>query len=399
MISRRSFLWLASATAAVRGWTGSRGISVEAAAGNVAAEQRGGSDASGAPVPRAIAALQSMKDQARPITADERRGRIERAKQLMVAEKIDAIMLSGGTSSLYFANIPMGGSERLWALLIPARGQPFIVCPGFEEDRARELLTDSPWGKDVDVRTWQEDESPFQRVTEGLKDHGIRTGRLGIEETVKFVFADSIAQAGAPALQLVSATPITAGCRMIKDAHEIELLRLASQATLKVYEAVYRSLAEGMTQATVSSLIQAAYARVGFPGFASLNIGEYTALPHGSRTPQTIREGTIIMVGRWLPGGGISVGHHAHVRARQAGRQDEAGVRDRPARAAGSTGGGAADGGTRVNRRGGPQSRRRCGLRTGVQVFHPPGRTRAGHGHARMAVSGSQQHVRLETRH
>jgi Xaa-Pro dipeptidase len=35
---------------------------------------------------------------------------------------------------------------------------------------------------------------------------------------------------------------------------------------------------------------------VGFPGFASLNIGEYTASPHGSRTPQTIREGTILML-------------------------------------------------------------------------------------------------------
>jgi Xaa-Pro dipeptidase len=289
MLSRRSFLWLASVTAAVRGSSRSVGASAD--------PQRGPNDAPAAgQVPPAIAALQSMKDQARPITADERRGRIDRARKLMAAEKIDAILLSGGTSSLYFANMPMGGGERLWALLIPVKGDPFIVCPAFEEDRARELFADSPFGKDPDIRTWQEDESPFQRVTQGLKDRGIQTGRVGIEETVKFVFADSIAQAGAPALQLVSATPITAGCRMIKDAHEIELMRLASKATLTVYEAVYRSLTEGMTQATVSALIQTAYGHVGFPGFASLNIGEYTALPHGSRTPQTIREGTIIMV-------------------------------------------------------------------------------------------------------
>ena len=52
---------------------------------------------------------------------------------------------------------------------------------------------------------------------------------------------------------MVSATPVTAGCRMIKSAHEIELMRLASQATLKVYEAVYKALQPGMTQNHVSA--------------------------------------------------------------------------------------------------------------------------------------------------
>ncbi|MGD1096196.1 MAG: Xaa-Pro peptidase family protein [Bryobacteraceae bacterium] len=237
-----------------------------------------------------------MTGQVRPITNEERQARIEKSKRLMVEQKINAIVLSGGASSLYFANVQMGGSERLWALVIPAKADPFIVCPAFEEDRARELLANTPFAKNADIRIWQEDESPYVRLIQGLKDRGVSTGRIGIEETVKFVFADGIARAGAPAITVVSATPITAGCRMIKDAHEVECLRLAGQATLRVYEAVYRALAEGMTQRDVNALIQAGYARVGFPGEASLNIGEYTASPHGSRTPQTIREGTIIMI-------------------------------------------------------------------------------------------------------
>src|SRR5436853_172652 len=79
---------------------------------------------------------------------------------------------------------------------------------------------------DVDVRTWQEDESPYTRVAQGLADRGILSGRVGIEETAPFVFADGVA-AAAPALRVVSATPVTAGCRMIKDPHEIDLMRLA----------------------------------------------------------------------------------------------------------------------------------------------------------------------------
>ena len=51
-----------------------------------------------------------------------------------------------------------------------------------------------------------------------------------------------------------------------------------------------------MTENQVSDLIDAGYRQVGFPGGASVQVGEYTALPHGSITPQTIREGTIIMI-------------------------------------------------------------------------------------------------------
>jgi Xaa-Pro dipeptidase len=288
MFSRRQFLW-SSAAAMIAG----RAPRAAAATPQRGRGQRVDEDT---PVPASIAALTSMRDQARPISNDERRARIERAKQLMARSKIDALLLAGGTSMAYFANMRWGGSERLFAIVIPVKGEPFFVCPAFEVDRAQEQIALGPFGNGKpDIRSWQEDESPFSRVAQGLKDRGIATGRLGIEETVKFVFADSIAQA-APQLRVVSGTPVTAGCRMIKDAHEIELMRLASKATLTVYEAVYRGLQPGMTQNTAGALISQAYRRVGFPGGASVQVGEYTALPHGSIQPQTIREGTIIML-------------------------------------------------------------------------------------------------------
>ena len=247
-------------------------------------------------VPPSIAALKPMAALARPFTNQEREARIEKARALMWDQRIDAIVLMGGASARYFANVSLGGGERLWALIIPSKANPFIVCPAFEEDRAREILAGTPFAKGADIRVWQEDESPYLRLIHGLKDRGITSGRIGIEETIKFVFADGIARAGAPAFQVVSATPVTAGCRVIKSAHEVECLRIAGQATIRVYEAVYKALAEGMTQKDVSALIQAGYARVGFEGDADLNIGQYTALPHGSDEPQTIRKGTIIML-------------------------------------------------------------------------------------------------------
>ncbi len=246
-------------------------------------------------VPPSIAALTSMRAQATPISVAERRARLDRARALMGAQRLDAIILAGGTSLTYFTGMQWGNSERLTCVVIPARGDAFIVTPAFEEERTLEQSRSGPLGATTKVMIWQEDQSPYQRVADGLRAAGLPTARIGIEETVKYVFADAIG-AASPALHLASATPVTAGCRMIKDAHELALMKLANQATLKVYEAVYRALRPGMTQDDAEVLISAAYRRVGFPGDATVQVGEYSALPHGSATPQTIREGTIIMI-------------------------------------------------------------------------------------------------------
>lgn len=248
-----------------------------------------------APVPPSIAALQPMRGLARPITNQERLSRIERARHLMAEHKLDAIAMMGGTSLIYFANIRWWNSERLFLMVLPARGEPFYVCPAFEEDRAREQTAAGPFGGRADIRTWQEDEDPYALTAAALRERGLAAGRLGIEEKTYFTFTDALAQA-APALRIVSATPVTAGCRMVKDAHEIELMRLANQVTLKAYAAAFAGLRDGMTQADFAALVSQAHARLGFQGGAGVQVGEYSALPHGSATPQVIREGTPILI-------------------------------------------------------------------------------------------------------
>ncbi len=247
-----------------------------------------------APLPASIAALSSMRQQATPISLSERQSRIAKAQQLLAEHRIDAMMLAGGTSLTYFTGMRWGNSERLFAAVIPAKGKAFVVCPSFEEERAREQINTGPL-EAAQVLTWHEDESPYRQIAAGLRSLGQSTGTLGIDEHTPWVFSDEIAKAS-PGLHLVSATPVTAGCRMIKSQHELALMRTANQATLKVYEAVYRALAPGMTQTDAANLITAAYARVGFRGEASVEVGQYSALPHGSTTPQQIRENTIVMI-------------------------------------------------------------------------------------------------------
>ncbi len=277
MVSRRKFFGISSAALA------------GSACGTI-----GAADA-GEQTPPSIASLTSMRDQASPITMEERQNRIARAQRLMSQNGLGAIMLAGGTSLRYFTNIRWGLSERLFAVVIPVSGKAFVVTPAFEEERAREQIARGPLEGAADVLTWNEHESPYDLIANGLRERSLATGQLGIEETVRFVYSDEVG-AAARGVGLTSATPVTAGCRSVKDAHEIELMRLASKVTLKAYEAAYLALEEGMTQNEFGALVSTAHRKLGFSGGAGVQVGEFSALPHGSVTPQVVEEGSILLI-------------------------------------------------------------------------------------------------------
>jgi Xaa-Pro dipeptidase len=244
--------------------------------------------------------LTPMASQAKPITREEYLQRQETARRYMHDAKIDAILLTSGASMQYFTNAQWGISERLFALIFPAKGELAWVAPAFEKGRALEQIK---FGNDV--RTWQEDESPYQLVASILKDRGLSSGTLGIEETVRFAFSDGVAKA-APALRLTSADPVTARCRRVKSAHEIDLMKLANLITLKSFEIALKSAKEGMTHTELSGKVAAAHQQLGSRGGALVLFAEHSAYPHGTVTPQKLRQGDIVLVD-----GGCSVENYS----------------------------------------------------------------------------------------
>jgi len=74
----------------------------------------------------ALARLKSRKDEAKPITREERQQRQERARQLMTENELDAILLMEGTSLKYFTGIRWWGGERMFALVLPAKAYHFM---------------------------------------------------------------------------------------------------------------------------------------------------------------------------------------------------------------------------------------------------------------------------------
>jgi Xaa-Pro dipeptidase len=272
-ISRRNFLFSTAAASA---------ISVAVPSGAAAYTQ----------TPTSFSTLQPLGDRVHPITPDEFHGRLQHAQELMgqLTPKFDALFIGPGTSLYYFTGIRWHLSERLLALIVPRSGQPILVSPAFEESRMRESLR-----YPAEVRVWQEDESPTKIVAGALSDRGMRSGRVGIEEMLPFSFYDHFRAAG-PGYESVSADPVTIACRAQKSAHELELMRLACTATCEVFREVFANLKEEMSEKAIGDLVMAGFAKMNLHGEALVLLGAAAALPHGSKQPQKLKEGEVVLI-------------------------------------------------------------------------------------------------------
>jgi Xaa-Pro dipeptidase len=130
------------------------------------------------------------------------RARIAKVQEAMKEFGLGAVVLEPGPAMLYLTGVRWGRSERTFVVVLPEKGEPVYVLPGFEEMRARELIHVGD-----DIRIWQEDESPYQRVAQALKDRGVASGRVGIDDSARFFVFDGIRKL-APKLDYVSAQAV-----------------------------------------------------------------------------------------------------------------------------------------------------------------------------------------------
>jgi Xaa-Pro dipeptidase len=139
--------------------------------------------------------------QTQGVSTDTLRQRIAQLQAAMKELGFQAIVLEPGPAMQYLTGVRWGKSERTFAVVLPVKGEPVWVLPGFEESRARELIRVGD-----DVRVWQEDESPYQRIVDGLKDRGA-TAKVAMDDGARFFVFDGIRKL-APKVEFASATPV-----------------------------------------------------------------------------------------------------------------------------------------------------------------------------------------------
>jgi Xaa-Pro dipeptidase len=225
-----------------------------------------------------------------PIGTSERLQRLTKAKALMVRHGIGAVIVESGSSLDYLTGVQWHRSERLTAAVIPAQGDPIIVTPFFERPSVAETLAIP-----AEIRTWNEDEEPLKLVADFLRERGVAGEPIGFEETDRYFIVDRLGQQ-MPGLKAVSANSVVRALRLIKSPAELALMQVANDITLRAMRHASEKAKPGMTPAQFSAAIDTfTTALGGSPEFSLVLIDEASALPHGSKKPQSVKKGSTIL--------------------------------------------------------------------------------------------------------
>ncbi|MGH8243131.1 MAG: M24 family metallopeptidase [Steroidobacteraceae bacterium] len=265
-VTRRNFLgWTAAGAALAAGVTA----------------RRSGAEGAGAPPIRF----------APPIAAAEREARIAKLQALMQRDKVAALLVEAGSSLEYFTGIRWWRSERTTAALIPASGKAVVVTPFFEVPSVQESLQ-----VEADVRPWHEDQSPFALIADAMRANPA-PGPLAVEWTTRFFIVDHTRAMPGFGREAVSGEALVNACRMIKSPAELALLQSSNDVTIAAIRHVHGNARAGMSATDIKQMLEGKLRELGgSEPFSLVLLNEASAYPHGTEKPQSLREGSIILI-------------------------------------------------------------------------------------------------------
>ncbi len=242
-----------------------------------------GSDAERYPAV-ATAAPQSIEPLAKAVF----QRRLSRTRDLMAEQGQAALFCEPSTNFEYLTEADFGRSERLIALVIPARGKPVIVAPAFEVDRVRQALR-----VDYDVRGWAEHEDPYRTVADAIWAAG--PGRIAIEPSTRFGVSRRL-QKALPNWELVDGEPVFTRLRIIKAEDELRLIRRAIAITEDSIAATFAALEANLSERDVGRQLSREMSERGARGGGLVQFGPGSALPHGGPGERRLASGMPVLI-------------------------------------------------------------------------------------------------------
>ncbi len=287
---------LGAAAASLAGCRSGNATSDAAVPGRVVPE-RAGPDPARADADSAtrelFAHLADQRGSVAPISAAERAARRARLAQVLREQGLDALLVEPGATLSWLTGVAWGRSERLFAFVGTADGDHRWIVPAFEEGKAR-LAIDGPDGPGGAILPWAEHERPETILAAHLRER--RLERVAIEPQLRWTFADRLATKLGKE-RFASGQQVVFALRARKDAHEIAILRRASELTQLAIREVAATLRPGLGASEVAARMAAAHERLGMRSpWALCLIDAAAALPHGEDHGRVLAQDSCLLV-------------------------------------------------------------------------------------------------------
>jgi Xaa-Pro aminopeptidase len=259
-----------------------------AEAGAAGAAGTTGSSASAAAATTAAAAKPAYPPLA-PLDDGVFARRQDRLRKLAREAGASLVMMTSGTTSFaYLAGGRVERSERLIGLFLPVDGEAMMIAPGFEVERMHRQT------RVKNVRAWEEHESPYVIAREALGAAHARA-RVLVEPHTEYQTALAFGRA-VPGAKLIDGTAVFERLRLHKDEEELARIRRAVAVTQDVFDAVFAGLRPGVRDREVSRGIAEEMRRAGYEGYALVQFGALSSLPHGRSRGDELREGMVVLI-------------------------------------------------------------------------------------------------------
>jgi Xaa-Pro aminopeptidase len=221
--------------------------------------------------------------------------RVRRARDLADEQGLDLLVLTPGSDLRYLSGYNAHAMERLTALAVPRRGDPFLVVPRLEAP----MVAASPAALlDLDLLPWDETDDAFARLAEAAAARlGAAPRRIAVGARTWAEHALGVQQA-VPGAALELAGPVLDRLRMVKTPGEVEELALAGVAIDRVHARMGEWLRVGRTEAEVGADIGAAILTEGHVAvdFTIVGSGPNGASPHHELSDRKIEAGDVVVI-------------------------------------------------------------------------------------------------------
>lgn len=219
-----------------------------------------------------------------PLKPEAYRERQTRLRIEARSRGLEALFVTPSTNLAYTANLAIGRSERLTALILFADGPAVLLTPSFEEaNHKRTAVVD-------DVRTWQEDEDPI--VLAGKILSGKKT--LGVEGSTSYGTVTALL--GTTPAKIEDATAAFDALRMIKSEEEQVFIRDAARRTNLAIDGTHKRMRAGMSESEVAKILEEEFGKQGARGGGLVQFGPSAAFPHGAPAERRLARGDAVLI-------------------------------------------------------------------------------------------------------
>ncbi|MBD3189988.1 MAG: M24 family metallopeptidase [Candidatus Heimdallarchaeota archaeon] len=216
--------------------------------------------------------------------------RLNKLKELMRINETKCLILVPGVDQFYATGIITHPSERLLAAIIPLEEEPIIICPSFEESRIQKSLET---GK---IRTWDEEQNPFKLLGKTVKELGLETEKIALDNKLWFEWFLRIKEV-LPKVQFTDSKKIIQAARLIKSEQEIAKMKTASKIAAEAIIKAHQEAAPGMTETEISEIVQKGLKKGGGRvAFCLVQSGSNSSFPHGSPTGRAIQQNDVLLI-------------------------------------------------------------------------------------------------------